>query len=203
MTSPIATSTAPTEPQLPALPATTGPMFIPGTTVSYFWYELVDGTVGKGSRTVVTALDGTQVVTERDSAGAVMLPAAWEPAETPEVVQIAGTVASSGGGTATSDTTEATQLLVKTAVEAINTKTVAPNTARVAAMQTGIVTAGTVAAGAQEVGFRNTGTTNATVAGGTLAPSEYVSFSTHGNDTLGAIAYIASATAILTIASVR
>jgi hypothetical protein len=74
---------------------------------------------------------------------------------------------------------------------------------RTALLQSGVVTAGTVAAGAYEVGFSNDGTTNATVAGGALAPGRSVSFVTHGNDTLAAIAYTASATSALTIASVR
>jgi hypothetical protein len=70
-------------------------------------------------------------------------------------------------------------------------------------LQSGVITAGTVAAGAYEVGFSNDGTTNATVAGGALAPGRSVSFVTHGNDTLAAIAYTASATSALTIVSVR
>ena len=74
---------------------------------------------------------------------------------------------------------------------------------RTAALQSGVSTPGVVAAGAYEVGFRNTGTSSAIVAGGAMSPGEFVSFVTHGLDTLSAIAYTASATGTLTIATVR
>ena len=72
---------------------------------------------------------------------------------------------------------------------------------------------GTVAAGAFSVSFANVGTADAgiggdntgppVVAGTVLAPGETVTFSGSGKDTLAAIDYQASATAILLIAEVR
>jgi len=70
---------------------------------------------------------------------------------------------------------------------------------------------GTVAAGAFSVSFANVGTADAGIggdnsvptAGTVLAPGETVTFSGSGKDTLAAIDYQASATAILLIAEVR
>lgn len=72
---------------------------------------------------------------------------------------------------------------------------------------------GTVAAGAFSVSFANVGTSDVgiggdntgppVVAGTVLAPGETVTFSGSGKDTLAAIDYQASATAILLIAEVR
>ena len=65
-----------------------------------------------------------------------------------------------------------------------------------------VTAAGNVAAGAKTVSFLNIGTTAATVAGGSLPQGQGVTFNTQGADTLSAIAYTASATAILQIATV-
>ena len=70
---------------------------------------------------------------------------------------------------------------------------------------------GTVSAGAFSVSFANVGTSDAGIggdnsvptAGTVLAPGETVTFSGSGKDTLAAIDYQASATAILLIAEVR
>jgi len=70
---------------------------------------------------------------------------------------------------------------------------------------------GTVSAGAFSVSFANVGTADAGIggdnsvptAGTVLAPGETVTFSGSGKDTLAAIDYQASATAILLIAEVR
>ena len=74
-------------------------------------------------------------------------------------------------------------------------------TVRTAAFAT-FTAAGNVAAGAKTVSFFNSGTTAATVAGGSLPQGQGVTFNTQDSDTLGAIAYVASATAILQIATV-
>jgi hypothetical protein len=80
--------------------------------------------------------------------------------------------------------------------------TQSPNgTARTASLAQ-VTSSGTVSAGAQSVTFANVGTANATVAGGALAPNQTVSFSVNYPDTLAAITYTASATAILNIAKV-
>ena len=72
---------------------------------------------------------------------------------------------------------------------------------RTAAFST-VTAGGTVAAGAKQVSFFNSGTTAATVAGGSLPQGQGVTFNTQGSDTLSAITYVASATAILQIATV-
>jgi hypothetical protein len=75
-------------------------------------------------------------------------------------------------------------------------------TARTAALSALTTSAGSVAAGAKSATFINKGTTDATVAGGPLSPGASVTFAVDGADTLAAIAYTASATAILQIATV-
>ena len=72
---------------------------------------------------------------------------------------------------------------------------------RTAAFST-VTAGGTVAAGAKTVSFFNSGTTAATIAGGSLPQGQGVTFNTQGSDTLSAITYVASATAILQIATV-
>lgn len=58
---------------------------------------------------------------------------------------------------------------------------------------------GTVAAGKRRVSFFNAGAANATVAGGTLAPGEVVTFSADGlRDVLAAIPFVATGTDLLT-----
>lgn len=74
-------------------------------------------------------------------------------------------------------------------------------TARTASL-TIATTSGTVAAGAKKIAFLNTGTAPATVAGGALSAGQSVAFAVDGNDTLAAIAYVASATASLAISAV-
>lgn len=80
--------------------------------------------------------------------------------------------------------------------------TQSPNGTSRTASLTQVTSSGTVSAGAQSVTFANVGTANATVSGGTLAPNQTVSFSVNYPDTIGAITYTASATAILNIAKV-
>lgn len=78
---------------------------------------------------------------------------------------------------------------------------IAGSVARTAAFST-VTASGNVAAGAKSASFYNSGTTAATVAGGSLPAGQSVRFSVDGVDTLSAIAYTASATAILQIATV-
>lgn len=59
-----------------------------------------------------------------------------------------------------------------------------------------------VAAGTKSASFTNVGSTDATVLTTTLSPNQSIKFSVDGADTLAAIAYTASATAILAIATV-
>lgn len=62
--------------------------------------------------------------------------------------------------------------------------------------------AGTVLAGARSVSVYNAGTTNGVWLGATIKPGEQFSYSAPMNDTLGAFAYTASATAELVITTI-
>lgn len=58
---------------------------------------------------------------------------------------------------------------------------------------------GTIAAGAQSLTIANIGTDTAQVLGNDLLPGAGISLAANGDDTLGPISYVASATAILSV----
>ena len=61
----------PPQPTLPPL-LPDAPVFTPGTVVTEFSYVKADGTAGTGTKTVVTAADGSRVTTYTDDAAAPM-----------------------------------------------------------------------------------------------------------------------------------
>lgn len=72
------------------------------------------------------------------------------------------------------------------------------STARVPSLTRAVI-AGVVAAGAQSVSVYNAGTTDGIWLGAAIKPGEQFTYGVNGNDTLGAFAYTASATAELVI----
>ena len=104
-------------------------------------------------------------------------------------------VVASGGAGPTGGSTEATQLLVKTAVESI--QTLLTTTARVPSMVR-VTNAGVVAAGARSVSIFNAGTSNGELLGAVLKPGEMMIFDAAAqDDTVNEIAYDGTGTELV------
>lgn len=104
-------------------------------------------------------------------------------------------------GTIAGVATAANQTTANASLSSIDSKLTSPLTVTTTGVQrtpsfTITSTTGTVSAGAKSVAFYNSGAANATVAGSTLAPFEFIRFAVTGSDTLAAITYTATGTTL-------
>ena len=91
--------------------------------------------------------------------------------------------------------------LLNDILAAVSVSPLPPSTTRTPSL-TRVTTAGTVAAGAFSVSVYNAGTTDGVWLGATIKAGEQFTYTAPGNDTLGAFAYTASATAELVITTI-
>lgn len=91
--------------------------------------------------------------------------------------------------------------LLDSILQAILVAPLPPSSTRTPSL-TRVTTAGTVAAGAFSVSVYNAGTTDGVWLGATIKSGEQFTYTAPGNDTLGAFAYTASATAELVITKI-
>lgn len=91
--------------------------------------------------------------------------------------------------------------LLDSILQAVSVSPLPPSSTRTPSL-TRVTTPGTVAAGAFSVSVYNAGTTDGVWLGATIKPGEQFTYAAPGNDTLGAFAYTASATAELVITTI-